>query len=75
LNSGGISHETVNDIYNDGASSATVTYSDVKGVYPGTGYIDADPMFKDADGPDNMPGTENDNLQLAYNSTCSTSPS
>jgi hypothetical protein len=34
------------------------------------GNINADPMFKDADGPDNIPGTEDDNLQLTYNSPC-----
>jgi hypothetical protein len=27
-------------------------------------------MFKDADGIDNTPGTEDDNLQLAYDSSC-----
>ncbi|MHC4676871.1 MAG: right-handed parallel beta-helix repeat-containing protein, partial [Planctomycetota bacterium] len=35
-------------IYNDGrSSSATVSYSDVKGSWPGTGNINADPLFLD----------------------------
>jgi predicted outer membrane repeat protein len=32
-------------IHNDGTSSATVTYSDVQGGWPGQGNIDADPCF------------------------------
>jgi hypothetical protein len=32
-------------IYNDGSSSAAVVYSDVQGGWPGTGNIDADPLF------------------------------
>jgi len=33
------------EIYKDGPSSPTVTYSDVKGGYSGTGNINADPLF------------------------------
>jgi hypothetical protein len=50
--------------------SASVTYSDVEGGYEGTGNIDADPMFADADGPDNIFGTEDDNLWLLPGSPC-----
>ena len=57
-------------ISKDDDSSETVIYSDVQGGYPGTGNIDADPMFKDPNGPDNILGTADDNLQLAYNSPC-----
>ncbi|MFC1739439.1 right-handed parallel beta-helix repeat-containing protein, partial [Planctomycetota bacterium] len=32
-------------IYKDGTSSATVSYSDVQGGWPGTGNINADPLF------------------------------
>ncbi|KPK77111.1 MAG: hypothetical protein AMJ79_04320 [Phycisphaerae bacterium SM23_30] len=37
-------------------------------VYPGTGNIDDDPLFKDAKGPDNLAGTSDDNLQLSAGS-------
>jgi len=59
-----------NEIYNGSGSSTTVTYSDVKNGYSGTGNIDADPLFVDADGLDNIPGTTDDNLHLMYNSPC-----
>ncbi len=59
-----------NEIFDDGTSSTTVTYSNVKGGYSGEGNIDADPLFVDADGLDNIPGTPDDDLRLAYNSPC-----
>jgi len=37
-------------IYNVEDSTASVTYSDVQGGYSGTGNIDADPIFADANG-------------------------
>ncbi|MHC4545970.1 MAG: choice-of-anchor Q domain-containing protein [Planctomycetota bacterium] len=42
---------TPDEIFNSGGS-ATVTYSDVEGGWGGTGNIDADPCFVDADGSD-----------------------
>ena len=33
------------EIYNEGTSSPTVTYSDIEGSYTGTGNINADPLF------------------------------
>ncbi|MBA7476634.1 hypothetical protein ES707_12025 [subsurface metagenome] len=51
-------------------SSPTVTYSDIAGGYTGTGNINADPLFVDADGDDNIVGTEDDNLQLLAGSPC-----
>jgi len=36
----------------------------------GAGNIDADPLFVDADGADNAPGTEDDNLRLTAGSPC-----
>jgi hypothetical protein len=48
-------------IKNDWTSSATVSYSDVKGGWPGTGNINADPLFVDAD---------NDDLHLLPASPC-----
>jgi hypothetical protein len=41
------------EIYDDGGSSTTVTYSDVLGGYSGTGNIDANPLFVNA-GADNL---------------------
>jgi len=38
-----------------------VRYSDIEGGFPGVGNIDADPMFVDADGPDDDPNTLEDN--------------
>ncbi|MHC4478468.1 MAG: right-handed parallel beta-helix repeat-containing protein [Planctomycetota bacterium] len=55
---------------NNSSSSPTVTYSDVQGGYPGTGNIDEDPLFVDADGPDGTAGTEDDNLRLTCASPC-----
>ncbi len=51
-------------IYEDAASSVTATYSDVQGGWSGTGNLDADPRFVDADGADNVAGTADDNLRL-----------
>jgi len=48
----------------DDASTTTVTYSDIQGGHPGSGNIDAAPLFVDADGPDNIPGTPDDDLRL-----------
>ncbi|MHC4646359.1 MAG: right-handed parallel beta-helix repeat-containing protein, partial [Planctomycetota bacterium] len=39
-----------NEIVNNHNSNPAVTYSDVQGGYSGTGNINADPMFADADG-------------------------
>jgi hypothetical protein len=57
-------------IYNDGTSSSAVTFSDVQGGWTGTGNIDDDPLFIDANGPDNIPGTDDDNLRLSLGSPC-----
>ena len=62
------------NIYND-SSIPTITYSNIQGCGSSTswntacgtnggGNIDADPLFADADGPDNTPGTLDDNLRL-----------
>jgi len=40
------------------------------GSLGGVGNIDENPLFKDADGPDDIPGTEDDDLQLAHASPC-----
>jgi hypothetical protein len=50
------------------SGTLTVTYSNIQGSYPGTGNINANPLFVDADGPDNIVGTLDDNLRLQSNS-------
>lgn len=51
--------------------SSLVTYCDVQGGWSGTGNIDADPLFRDPDGPDDDPNTVSDNdYHLAFDSPC-----
>ncbi len=50
--------------------TVTVTYSNVEGGWPGEGNSDADPLFVDADGPDNLSGTADDNFRLLPGSPC-----
>ncbi|MGD8451775.1 MAG: LamG domain-containing protein [Phycisphaerae bacterium] len=45
-------------------SVTTATYSCIQGGWPGEGNISANPFFVDADGPDDIPGTEDDDLRL-----------
>jgi len=63
--------------YND--STPTISYSDIQGCIvsgvwqsscgtDGGGNIDADPLFVDAEGPDNVVGTADDNLRLGFGS-------
>jgi len=51
-------------------STINISYSNISSGSPGTGNINADPLFADSDGPDNIPGTEDDNLRLAPMSPC-----
>jgi hypothetical protein len=51
-------------------STITITYSNISGGWPGEGNINADPCFVDPDGPDGIPGTEDDNLRLHAGSLC-----
>ncbi len=80
-NGGGIFNETdtgqtiTNCIFwNNGAEqisgSASVSYSDVEGGWPGGNNINAKPLFIDADGADNIAGTQDDNLRLLVGSPC-----
>ncbi len=61
------------EIDND-SSTPIVTFSDVQGgtgqPWFGAGCIDADPLFVRADGPDDVPGTADDNLRLLRGSPC-----
>ena len=50
--------------------SITISYSDVRGGWLGIGNIDADPLFVDTDGADNVSGTEDDDLRLLPGSPC-----
>ena len=50
-----------------------VNYSTVQGGWSGAGgtaILSADPLFEDADGPDNVVGTLDDNLRLRADSPC-----
>ncbi len=59
-----------NEIWNNDSSIFIVSYSNVRGGWPGEGNIDAEPLFIDPQGPDNIGGTEDDNLRLAPTSPC-----
>jgi len=50
--------------------NANISYSDVEGLWTGEGNINADPLFLDADGTDNIFGTNDDNLRLLPGSPC-----
>lgn len=67
----------------DDARDASISYCDIQGgrdeIYIddhpsgldwGPGNIDVDPMFVDADGPDDVAGTADDNLRLLAGSPC-----
>ena len=58
------------EISNENESTITITYSDVQGGWPGGGNINSDPSFVDADGPDDIGGTADDNLRLSIRSPC-----
>ena len=61
-----------NEIWNNDSSSIAITYSCIQGGWGGAGSnnIDADPQFVDADGDDDIAGTEDDDLNLSANSPC-----
>ena len=50
--------------------SVTATYSDVQDGWSGSGNINSDPLFVDADGADDILGTADDNVRLSDNSPC-----
>ena len=50
--------------------SSVVTYSCVQGGRSGEGNIDMDPLFLDADGPDDLIGTPDDDLRFGRQSPC-----
>jgi parallel beta-helix repeat protein len=59
-----------NEIWNDDRSIPTVSYSNIQGGWSSWSNIEADPLFINPLGMDNIPGTEDDNLQLAPDSPC-----
>jgi len=67
-NSGGL----ISRISYDDDHPATVSYSTLQSHRPwsGVGNINTDPLFADPDGPDNIPGTEDDDLRLSLFSPC-----
>jgi hypothetical protein len=66
----------------DNNSTASINYCDLQGdiaaiaqdgtgsVTAGAGNKDQDPLFADADGPDDIPGTTDDDLRLSPGSPC-----
>jgi predicted outer membrane repeat protein len=73
----GTSVELINSVLWDGGSEIsdsgsfiTVSYCDVQSGYAGTGNIDQDPSFIDADGADDILGTIDDNCRLSDTSPC-----
>ncbi len=53
-----------------GQPAITITSSDVRGGWSGTGNSSADPLFADADGQDGVLGTQDDDLRLLPTSPC-----
>jgi hypothetical protein len=53
-----------------GGGVVQVMYSCVQGGWAGTGNLSTDPLFADADGPDNVVGTGDDDLRLQGCSIC-----
>ena len=58
------------EIWNNDGSTITISYSDVQGGWAGQGNINVAPLFVDADGPDDVAGTEDDDLRLLSGSPC-----
>ncbi|GMU23075.1 MAG: hypothetical protein AMXMBFR13_31580 [Phycisphaerae bacterium] len=54
----------------NGSAGGPTTYSNIQGGHAGTGNIDEDPMFVDADGADNTFGTPDDDVRLQSGSPC-----
>jgi hypothetical protein len=63
--------ENIPEIYSRSEGPvAIVGHSCIQGDFPGEGNIDADPLFVDVDGPDDIPGTVDDDLRLRGGSPC-----
>jgi len=68
---GGVQDESA-QVYDDGTGTSIMRYSLIQGLssLAGSGNIDGDPLFVDADGDDNIPGTDDDDLHLQLGSPC-----
>ncbi|MHC4312665.1 MAG: right-handed parallel beta-helix repeat-containing protein [Planctomycetota bacterium] len=62
-------NDTPDEIDHD-RKDTVVTYSNIQGGWGGEGNINTDPLFRDGDGEDDIPGTEDDNLRLFPGSPC-----
>lgn len=62
--------EVGQQIYNDEDSQTFATYICIQGGWLGRGNMNLDPMFVDADGPDDTPCTPDDDLHLLVASPC-----
>ena len=72
-NAGDVSSGVQDQIISTVLGSSAVTSCDIQdlgGAFPNAGNIEADPLFADADGPDDVPGTEDDDLSLLAGSPC-----
>jgi hypothetical protein len=65
-----ILQNNIPNVLTDSGGVTTVDYCNIQGGYAGTGNIDADPLFVDADGTDNIPGNGDDDLHLQAASPC-----
>ncbi len=54
----------------DSGCSIVMGYSDVLGGWAGEGNIESDPLFRDVHGPDNVLGTEDDDVRPGRSSPC-----
>jgi len=61
---------TVDEIYIIGTKSPFISYSDIQNWFGGPGNINTDPLFIDANGVDDIVGTEDDDLRLLPGSPC-----
>ena len=59
-----------NIIWINDRSKIAISYSNIQGGWLGTGNIDADPLFADPNGPDDIYDNEDDDLCLAPLSPC-----
>lgn len=62
--------DTPSEINNVSGSAPFVTHSNIQGGFTGTGNVNSNPFFIDADGADNIIGTIDDNVRLAVGSPC-----
>ena len=52
------------------SGGAISSYCNIQGGWPGEANIDTDPLFVDPNGPDNIIGTQDDNLHISAGSPC-----